>query len=482
MILTLAATATDALPDATDLGFLLHKHPARAQAFDVASGTAHVIYPEASTLRCTVALVLEVDPVALVRGGEGTGRRRSAPAGDGTLGQYVNDRPYAAGSLLAVAIGSVFRTALAGRCDSRPDAAASPLALELAIPVVPCRGGADLARRVFEPLGWGVEAEPLPLDPQFPEWGESRYVRLRLTGVLRLADALNHLYVLLPVLDDAKHYWVAADEVDKLVRAGSGWLATHPERGLITRRYLRRRHALVRTALQQLAIERLADANDTDVDDLDNAVPAQAPAGDEPRRVPLAQRRIDAVLDVLRTAGARTVLDLGCGEGALLAALLADRSFSRVVGADVSFRALQTATRRLRLDQMPERTRDRLELVQTALTYRDGRLAGFDAAVLMEVVEHVDPPRLPALEAAVLGAARPRVVVVTTPNVEYNARYGLEPGRLRHNDHRFEWTRAELRTWADGVAQRQGYAVTYAGVGEEDADLGHPTQLAVFTR
>ncbi len=299
---------------------------------------------------------------------------------------------------------------------------------------------ADLARRVFEPLGWGVEAEPLPLDPQFPDWGESRYVRLRLTGVLRLADALNHLYMLLPVLDDAKHYWVAADEVDKLVRAGSGWLAAHPERGLITRRYLRRRHALVRTALQQLAIERLADADDTDVD------------------------------------------DLGCGEGALLAALLADRSFSRVVGADVSFRALQTATRRLRLDRMPERTRDGLELVQTALTYRDGRLAGFDAAVLMEVVEHLDPSRLPALEETVLGAARPRLVVVTTPNLEYNARYELEPGRLRHTDHRFEWTRAEFRAWADGVAERRGYGVTYAGVGDEDADLGHPTQLAVFTR
>jgi len=184
---------------------------------------------------------------------------------------------------------------------------------------------------------------------------------------------------------------------------------------------------------------------------------------------------------VLRTAGARTVLDLGCGEGALLAALLADRSFSRVVGADVSFRALQTATRRLRLDQMPERTRDRLELVQTALTYRDGRLAGFDAAVLMEVVEHLDPSRLPALEATVLGAARPKLVV-TTPNLEYNARDELEPGRLRHTDHRFEWTRDEFRAWADGVAERRGYGVTYAGVGDEDAELGHPTQLAVFAR
>ncbi|WP_088285481.1 3' terminal RNA ribose 2'-O-methyltransferase Hen1 [Kineosporia sp. A_224] len=514
MLLTITASANEALPDATDLGYLLHKHPGRAQSFGVASGTVHVVYPEAAAARCTAALVLEVDPVALVRGRPGSGRRRSAPGGDGTLAQYVNDRPYAAGSLLAVALGQVFRTALAGRCDLRPDAAAAPLVLEVTVPVVPCRGGADLAERLFAPLGWTVEARPLPLDEEFPEWGDSRYVALRLTGTVRLAEALNHLYVLLPVLDDAKHYWVAADEVDKLVRAGTGWLATHPERGLITRRYLRRRHAFVRTALQQLAIERLADADDTDVDDVDNAVPVEEVAeveevtaseepaaeavtpedvtteavttGDAPdaERVPppLAKQRIAAVVDALRTAGASSVLDLGCGEGALLGALLADRSFTRVVGADVSYLALQVAARRLRLDRMPERTRDRLELVQTALTYRDARLAGFDAAVLMEVVEHVDPPRLPALEAAVFGAARPRTVVVTTPNVEWNVRYGLEPGHLRHRDHRFEWTREEFRHWADGVAQRHGYAVTVTGVGQDDEEVGRPTQLGVFAR
>ena len=427
--------------------------------------------------------MLEVDPVALVRGKEGARRRGNA---DGTLAQYVNDRPYAAGSLLAVALGQVFRTALSGRCESRPDAAAAPLDLELTVPVVPCRGGADLAERLFAPLGWTVGATPLPLDEAFPEWGDSRYVALRLTGTVRLADALNHLYVLLPVLDDAKHYWVAADEVDKLVRAGTGWLAGHPERGLITRRYLRRKHAFVRTALAQLALERLADADDTDVDELDNAVPVEETApveeAPEPPPPPLAKRRIAAVVAALKDAGASSVLDLGCGEGALLTALLQEKAFTRVVGADVSFRALQVAARKLRLDRMPERTKERLTLFQTALTYRDARLAGFDAAVLMEVVEHVDAERLPALEAAVFGAARPRTVVVTTPNIEWNVRYGMEPGRLRHNDHRFEWTRAEFAAWADGVAQRHGYTVAIDGIGDLDDELGRPTQLGVFTR
>jgi 3' terminal RNA ribose 2'-O-methyltransferase Hen1 len=225
-------TITTTVDPASDLGFLLHKHPGRVQSFDVSVGAAHVFYPEVGKRRTTAALLLEVDPVGLVRG-------RHGPAGDGfALGQYVNDRPYAASSMLAVAIKEVFRTALTGRCASHQELADSALPLELHVPALPCRGGIDLARKVFEPLGWLVTATAVPLDPAIPRWGESRCLDLRLAGSVRLADALNHLYVLLPVLDDAKHYWVSTDEVDKLVRAGGDWLAGHPEKELITRRYL----------------------------------------------------------------------------------------------------------------------------------------------------------------------------------------------------------------------------------------------------
>ena len=188
-----------------------------------------MFYPEASAARCTAALLLEVDPVALVRG-----RRSGGPAAF-SLTQYVNDRPYAASSLLAVALSRVFRTAMTGRCDARPELAAVPMPLEIHVPALPCRGGAAVATRLFAPLGWSVEASAVPLDPQLPAWGDSHFLDLRLRGAVRLADALNHLYVLLPVLDDAKHYWVTTDEVDKLVRAGEGWLHTHPERELISR-------------------------------------------------------------------------------------------------------------------------------------------------------------------------------------------------------------------------------------------------------
>jgi len=481
VLLTLSTTASATGTPATDLGFLLHKNPARPQALELSVGAAHVFYPQAGQDRCTVALLLEVDPVALVRG-------RKGPSGEGfSLGQYVNDRPYAASSMLAVALSRVFRTAMTGRCDARPELAATALPLEVRVPVLPCRGGPELARRLFEPLGWQVEATPIALDETLPEWGESRYVDLRLTGELRLAEALNQLYVLLPVLDDAKHYWVSTDEVDKLIRSGAGWLARHPEAPLITRRYLAHQGALQRSALA-----RLAEVDDAEPEAFDNAVPddgvpgaADPDALDEPldRPVPLAVQRQGAVLAVLRAAGVQRVADVGCGEGALTAALLADRSFSQIIATDVSARALAVAERRLRLDRMSEPQQARLQLLLSSVTYRDDRLKGLDAIVLMEVVEHIDPPRLAALERCVFDHAAPRVVVVTTPNVEHNVRYeSLSAGSMRHRDHRFEWTRAEFGDWASAAAGRYGYTVRFLPVGPDDPEVGPPTQLAVFTR
>ncbi|AXE23479.1 3' terminal RNA ribose 2'-O-methyltransferase Hen1 [Streptomyces globosus] len=477
MFLTISTTGTPDRP-ATDLGFLLHKHPGKAQAFTTSHGTAHVFYPEAGDERCTAALLLEVDPVALVRRGQGKGR---GGAPDTALAQYVNDRPYAASSLLAVALRSVFGSALNGRCAARPDLVDEPRGLRIEIPVLPARGGPELVHRLFGPLGWDlVRPEPLPLDERFPEWGDSRYVRLVLEGRLRLADALRQLYVLLPVLDDAKHYWVAPDEVDKLLRAGDGWLAGHPEHGLITSRYLARHKRLTRDALERLELARLAEADGSPAEDIDNAVDEDTDTADRP--LPLAVLRREAVTAALRAAGAARVLDLGCGQGALVQQLLKDTSFTEITGVDVSVRALATAAKRLRLERMGELQAGRVRLLQGSLTYTDKRLAGYDAAVLSEVVEHVDPPRLPALEYAVFGSARPRTVLVTTPNAEYNVRWETLPaGQVRHPDHRFEWTRAEFRDWAGAVAGRHGYTVAYVPVGDDDPEVGPPTQMAVFT-
>ncbi|MEV8440062.1 3' terminal RNA ribose 2'-O-methyltransferase Hen1 [Actinosynnema sp. NPDC051121] len=445
MLLTLTTTHRPA----TALSHLLHKHPDRAQSFTTSSGTAHVFYPRADEEECTVALLLEVDPIALVRG----------PGS--TLTQYVNDRPYVAGSLLTVALGSVFRTAMNGRSKSHQDVAATPIPLTVRVPALPHR----LVERLFTPLGWTTHIAPIPLDDD----DDSRYADVTLTGTLTLAEALKHLYVLLPVLDGDKHYWVSEDEVDKLLRAGEGWLGAHPDRELITTRYLMRRRPLVQSALS-----RLADVEEVEPEELDNALA-------EPK-VSLAVQRREAVLDQLRQAGARSVLDLGCGGGALLRALLEQPEFTRIQGVDVSAKALAVAARKLHVDTMSERQRARLTLRQSSLTYADPDLKGYDAAVLMEVVEHLDPDRLPALEHSVFAVARPGTVLVTTPNVEYNALFETLPaGRHRHSDHRFEWTRAEFEDWAAGVAHRRGYTVRHLPIGPVDAERGAPTQLAAFT-
>ncbi|MFE1255800.1 3' terminal RNA ribose 2'-O-methyltransferase Hen1 [Streptomyces fungicidicus] len=476
MFLTISTTGSAERP-ATDLGFLLHKHPEKAQRFSTSYGTAHVLYPEADAERCTAALLLEVDAVALVRRGKGKGR---GGAPDAALAQYVNDRPYAASSLLAVALSAVFSSAMRGVCNARPELPGRPLPLRVEIPALPARGGPGLVGRLFEPLGWTVGAEPVVLDGEFPQWGDSRYVRLVLEAeTLTLAEALRHLYVLLPVLDDAKHYWVASDEVDKLLRAGAGWLPGHPEQRLITSRYLSRRWSLTREAMERLELVRLAEADDSDVEEIDNAVAAETEAEEKP--TPLAVQRREAILAALRAAGASRVLDLGCGQGQLVQALLRDPSFTEVVGLDVSVRALTIASRRLKLDRMGERQAARVKLLQGSLAYTDRRLKGYDAAVLSEVIEHLDLPRLPALEYAVFGAARPRTVLVTTPNVEYNVRWeSLPAGHARHGDHRFEWTREEFRAWSRMIAERHGYEVEFVPVGPDDPEVGPPTQMAVF--
>lgn len=452
---------------ATDIGYLLSKNPERHQAFDLAFGRAHVFYPEASVERCAVVLMVDVDPVGLVRGrGEG----------DGPLTQYVNDRPYAASSFLAVALARVFSSAMSGESKGRAELAAQPIPIEVDIPVLRCRAGEAVLRRCFEPLGYVVAADPLPLDESFPDWGASNYFNLRLSGSVRLADLLSHLYVLLPALDGDKHYFIGSDEVQKLLDKGGSWLPAHPERDWIMTAYLKRRRSLVREALGKLLVEPEDD------------IQAQAEAKDEgeqslERALSLNEERMSAVEAALVAAGVHSVIDLGCGEGRLLHRLLEHRQFDRLLGIDVSTLSLERAAERLNLDRLPPLKRARIDLQQGSLTYRDARMTGYDAACAIEVIEHIDPQRLLAFERTVFEFAQPGVVVVTTPNVEYNVRFErLEHGAFRHRDHRFEWTRAQFREWANAVCDRHGYRVEFKLIGAVDPSVGAPTQMAVFSR
>jgi 3' terminal RNA ribose 2'-O-methyltransferase Hen1 len=465
MLLTITTTHQPA----TDIGYLLGKKPPRCQTFSLAFGHAHVFYPEASEERCSAALLLDIDPIALVRG------HRGGSGDTGLLDQYVNDRPYVASSFMSVAIARVYGGAMKGNTKEKVSLAETAIPLIADLPAVPCRGGEPFLRALFEPLGYTVACRQVPLDTRFPEWGESAVFSVTISAHCRLRDLLTHLYVLLPVLDNEKHYWVGVDEIEKLVERGAGWLRDHPEHEKIVSRYLKRRGYLIREALARLVADDEAEPDATEEKRGTEEQSLEAPLS-------LNDQRMGAVLATLEAARAKRVLDLGCGEGRLLERMFGDPAFEHIAGADVSIRALDIARDRLKLDRLPESVRKKIELYQAALTYRDKRFQGFDAACAVEVIEHLEPSRLTAFERVVFEFARPATVVVTTPNVEYNSVFQLPHGRLRHSDHRFEWTRLEFQQWAQTTAERFGYAVRFLNIGDEFMGAGAPTQMGVFSR
>ena len=432
-------------------------------------GKAFVFFPEATDSRCTAALLIDVDPVGMVRG-------RAGSMGGGLLDQYVNDRPYAASSFLSVAMTRVYGSAFRGQCKERPELVDSVIPLTAKMPALPCRRGGDVfLRNLLEPLGYSVKASRLPLDEKFPEWGAGPYFSVEIEKTTTLKEMLSHLYVLIPVLDDNKHYYVGDDEVEKLLKKGEGWLASHPEKEAITRRYLKYQPSLAREALARLVEEE---------DPAFEKGEESGPACEEPleREISLNDARLGAVMAALKGSGAKRVADLGCGEGKLIRELLKERQFEQIIGMDVSVRALEIANERLHLETIPSRMRDRITLIHGSLLYRDRRLEGLDAAAVVEVIEHLDPPRLAAAERVIFEFAKPKTVILTTPNIEYNVMWKLEETgqKFRHGDHRFEWTRQEFQTWANGIAARFGYSVNFLAIGPEDAKVGAPTQMAVF--
>ncbi len=467
MLLTFTCHA----PNAPEIGYLLGKNPASVFQRPFSGGVVWVFYSEVADDHVTVALLTEIDSIGLVRG----------PAPLTQLGHYINDRPFVASSLTSVAINTAFGSALAGRVTTHAERLNEPMRWEVSVASVACEAGEDLLTRVFAPLGYAVKTTRLSLDARFPAWGQSNLYSLKLEGTHTVREVLSHLYVLLPVLDNAKHYYVGAEEADKLLAHGGEWLASHPERDLITKRYLRYKRPLVQSALQRLAESDPALAeSETAAETSDSGEAAPEPVEITPG---LHEQRLRAVIAAIREVDAKSLADLGCGEGQLLSLALSERSLTRILGMDVSSLALARAERRLRLDEMAPKQRARIQLAQGSLMYRDERLRDFDVAALVEVIEHLDLNRLGAMERVVFAHARPQRVIMTTPNREFNVRWeNLGAERFRHRDHRFEWTRAECQTWATSVAERYGYRVRWQGIGQEDPDVGTPSQMLTFDR
>ena len=453
-----------------DLGYLLRKNPDRAQSFKLNYGTAYVFYPEVSDERTTAALLVDIDPIDLARGKLGSH--------EGGLFDYVNDRPYAATSFLSVAINRVFGSAMKGKSENRQDLASSPLRLTATVTSLRDRGDETLAHALFEPLGYTVSVSRSMLDDKFPEWGPSPYIDLTVSGEVKLSDLLNHLYVLIPVFDRQKHYYMNEEEIRKLMEHGEGWLSSHPAKERIVKRYFGTKKGLARKA-----IDRLATGADEDDETAEEKEAAEEAEEEKEERTPLNTLRLEAVKKAVLESGAGSVIDLGCGCGQLTALLLREPRIHRLTACDVSAAALERAAHRLNIDRLPSALKGKLSLIHGSLTYRDKRFEGYDCACVVEVVEHIDPGRLPAFERVVFEYAKPRTVVLTTPNREFNVNYEtLSADSLRHTDHRFEWTREEFRTWTEHVCEKFGYACVISGIGNADEAAGQPTQMGVFTK
>jgi 3' terminal RNA ribose 2'-O-methyltransferase Hen1 len=459
MLLTITTTHRPA----SDLSYLLHKHPAKIQEVEITAGKAHLFYTEVSEEKCTVALLLDIDPVGLVR-------KNTGPSGnDFALEQYVNDRPYVASSFMSAAISKAFGTAMNGRCKDKPELVDIAFPFEVKIAVLPVRGSETMLRHIFEPLGYTVLIEKHLLNEHFPDWGESRYYTVTLQNQITLQQLLTHLYVLIPVCDNDKHYWVGSHEVEKLLDKGKDWLPAHPARELITMRYLKHQRHLANEALETLLKEEAVE----EVSEDEENIPEQ--------KVRIHDIRLETVKQELIQSGAKTVVDLGCGEGKLLRLLLAEKRFEKILGMDISYRSLEIAKDKLKIDRLPPRQQERIKLIQGSLNYRDKRIEGFDGAALVEVIEHLDEPRLASLERVVFEFAKPQVVVITTPNAEYNIKFANhEEGKMRHSDHRFEWTRKQFESWGNKIAIKFNYSVTYQPIGETDEEVGALSQMAVF--
>ncbi|NAS29500.1 3' terminal RNA ribose 2'-O-methyltransferase Hen1 [Flavobacteriaceae bacterium R38] len=458
-------TITTTYKNTTDLGFLLHKHPGKLQTIDLAVGKVHIFYPESSEEKTTVALLLDIDSIDMVRG------VRNLSGKGFSLGQYVNDRPYVASSFMSVALSKAFSTAMNGKCKNKPDLVDIKMPFEVKISVLPApKGGELLIRKLFEPLGYSVNVERHQLDEKFESWGDSMYYTVSLSNEVKLKDLLSHLYVLIPALDNDKHYFVSQNEIDKLLEKGKGWLENHPEKEQIIKRYLINLNSLSRQAL-----ERLNEGIETE--DIEDEISQEI----KEKKETLHQQRLKLVLEKLKESGANKVIDLGCGEGKLIRMMLKEKQFHNITGMDISYSELTKCKERLHWDEMAPRQKERIDLFQGALTYKDKRLEGFDAAAIVEVIEHMDENRLKSFERVVFEFAKPKNVVLTTPNGEYNVMYeNLDAGTMRHIDHRFEWTRKEFENWANQVAENNNYTVQFSPIGEVDEKVGAPSQMAIF--
>ena len=446
MLLTIACNG----PDATDLSWLLHKRPDRFQKFDLGYGNAFIFFPEYARDRCTACLLLEIRSDSL---------NELCKAKDGEF-QYVNSRQYLSSSLLSAAIGRAFSSALKGVCQDKPSLVDKSYDIEIRISSFSCRINPDFIERILAPLGYGIEWEELQKEEDYLDGGFS-YGDLHLRIHATLQNVLSHLYILFPVFDRQTHVWLGETQLQKFIRHSQKWLGEHPEKRLIINEYFGPAADLRYRMLELFGALRNQD--------------------DNPQYASLNYARQSAIDGVLAASGAKSVIDLGCGNASLLSYLHEKDTYEKLAGMDVSAKNIESARKKLGSSFL--HTRATPDLFIGSLTYSDKRIFGYDAAILSEVIEHFETERMDSIMRIILSEARPKLFVMTTPNKTYNHEFPfLEPGAFRHPDHRHEFDKNEFSEFCERYASMFDYDFEMSHIGEELSEVGAPTLMGIFKK
>ncbi|MBW4084382.1 3' terminal RNA ribose 2'-O-methyltransferase Hen1 [Paenibacillus sp. S150] len=462
------------------LSRLLAKNPDNLYDRMEKEARVRIAFTASSEQEAEAVIYVTPDPVELVKG---------ASSAHNDITQYINDREFVVSSLFCTYIRSALGTALNGKTkEAYLPWVNRKLALELTFGPVASNLPDHALEDLFIPLGYEVVLERGDAAYAFELKSRSSVRYIKLKGIQTLQTALRQLFVLIPALDDYKHYYISDDEVDKIRRYGDGWLENHPQRALILKRTLRFAGAIKHYEDQMAGDGQQAEngaSGEAPGIAEPFAAPAEASAGTGAAEAPKARLndlRYAAIADTVeRLAARRSIVDFGSGGGKLSARLSSVPGVQEIKAVEPSAAAqLRAMDRFAKLEGRPGAIVP--EPVTGSLFYYDEALRGKDVMILCEVIEHIDERRLNRVMETIFHEYAPGTLIITTPNKEYNALYQMEHEKLRHRDHRFEWDREAFGAWCSCWTSAYNYSVRLSGIGEFAQEYGYPTQMAIFTK
>ncbi|MCK1992095.1 3' terminal RNA ribose 2'-O-methyltransferase Hen1 [Peribacillus muralis] len=431
------------------ISYLLSKNPNNLYERKHKGHVVRLFYSTFTETEMEATIFVTPDPIELVKN----------TANSYDITHYINDREFAVSSIFCSLIRSALGTALNGQPkEEHAEWVNHPFSFQFDFgPVVSTLSDNQL-RELFEPIGYEVSITRPDIQYSFDMKDRSSTRTVSLKGLKTLQEGLRHLFVLIPVIDNYKHYYIDEKEIDKLERYGEGWLDDHPMRDFIYRQSLRFKE--VYSIVENKKPEMKKD--------------------DKESKVRLNDLRYEKIFDTVSQMHPSSVVDFGSGEGKLSVRLGFIEGVKEILAVEPS----QSATLKAlgRFDKVKDKEKFVIpKPLWGSLFYYDEELKNKDVIILCEVIEHIDEHRLPKVMDTILQDYQPRALILTTPNREYNEVYDMEDA-LRHNDHRFEWTRAEFQQWCTARNHDDSYDLRFEGIGEEHVTQGCPTQMCVFER